>query len=93
VLPEPLKVTHETNHSLNTSGQDKGKQLNKTLLTIGLQYCVGCTVIVQSSGTLKQKCKATMKYTKIFSMENSWKSTFTCRGKNNNTMKLRKIDL
>jgi hypothetical protein len=46
VLPEPLKVTHETNHSLNTSGQDKGKQLNKTLLTIGLQYCVGCTVIL-----------------------------------------------
>jgi hypothetical protein len=36
---------------------------------------------------------ANMKYIKIFSLENSWKSTFTCRRKNNNTMELRKIDL
>jgi hypothetical protein len=78
---------------LNTSGQEKGKQLNKTLLTIGLQYCVGCTVIVQSSGTTKAKCMANMKYIKMFSLENSGKSTFTWRGKSNSTMELRKIDL
>jgi len=62
-------------------------------LTIGLQYCAGCAVIVQSSGTTKAKCIANMKYTNMFSLENSWKSTFTCTGKNNNTMKLGKIDL
>jgi len=93
VLPETLKATHRTNHSLNTSGQDKGKRLDKTHLKIGLQYCVGCTVIVQSSGTTKVKCMANMKYIKMFSLENSWKSTLTCRGKNNNTMELRKLDL
>jgi hypothetical protein len=93
VLPEPLKVTHETNHSLNKSGQDNGKQLNNTILTTGLRYCVGCAVIVQSSGTTKAKCMANMKYIKMFSLENSWKSTFTHIGKNNNTMKLRNIDL
>jgi len=81
VLPETLKATHKTNHSLNTSGQDKGKQLNKKHLTIGLQYCVGCTVIVPISGTTKAKCMANMKYTKMFSLENSWKSTLPVQGR------------
>jgi hypothetical protein len=92
VLPEPLKVTHKTYHSLNNSGLDKGKQLNKTLLTTGFQCCVGRTVIVHSFCNIHAKCRANMKYIKLLSFENSWKSTFTCTGKNNNKMELRKID-
>lgn len=81
MFPETLKATHKTNHSLNTSGQEKGKQLNKKHLTIGLQYCVGCTVIVQSSGTINAKCMPNMKNAKMFSLENSRKSTLTVEGR------------